>query len=44
VDLYQHFRKDGHSFKNVSIQPVEHIIYDSDTSASFKVKVRHLAE
>jgi hypothetical protein len=42
--LYQHFRKVGHSFKHVTIQPVEQIIYDSDTSSSFTVKARHLAE
>jgi hypothetical protein len=42
--LYQHFRKAGHSFKHVTIQPVEQIIYNSDTSSSFKVKARHLAE
>jgi hypothetical protein len=42
--LYQHFRKRWSFIKNVSIQPVEQIIYDSDASASFKVKFRHLAE
>jgi hypothetical protein len=31
-------------FKNVSIQPVEQIIYDSDASANFKIKVRQLSE
>ena len=42
--LYQHFRKAGHSFKSVTIQPVEQISYDINTTASYKVKARHIAE
>jgi hypothetical protein len=37
LDTLKHF-KVGHFFKHVTIQPVEQIIYDSDTSSSFKVK------
>jgi len=42
--LYNHFRKSGHNFKDVSVQPVEHIIYDNDATSSFKSKSRFIAE
>lgn len=42
--LYQHFRKSGHTFDKVSIQPVEHITYQLNSSSSLKIKVRHSAE
>ena len=42
--LYQHFRISGHTFKQVTIQPVEQVIYDAYTTSSYKIKARHLAE
>lgn len=42
--MYQHFRKAGHSFKDLSVQPVEHIVYDKDATSSFKSKARFIAE
>ena len=42
--LYQHFRKSGHSFNDVSVQPVEHFSYDSTATNSFKAKSRFIAE
>ena len=42
--LYNHFRKSGHNFKDVSVQIVEHIIYDNDATSSFKSKSRFIAE
>ena len=42
--LYQHFRKSGHTFNQVTIQPVEQIVYDKNATSSFKIKARHLAE
>ena len=42
--LYNHFRKTGHSVDNISVQPVEHILYKSDTTSSFKSKARFIAE
>lgn len=42
--MYQHFRRSGHTFKQVTIQPVEQLIYDSNTTSSYKIKARHLAE
>ena len=42
--LYQHFRKSGHSFNNVTVQPVEHLSYDKDVTRSFKSKARFIAE
>lgn len=42
--LYQHFRRTGHSFKYVTVQPVEQIYYDSNITSSFKSKARFIAE
>jgi hypothetical protein len=42
--LYQHFRKSGHTIDQVTIQPVEQIVYDINCTSSFKIKARHLAE
>ena len=42
--LYNHFRKTGHEFKNISVQPVEHLIYSNDDSNSFKYQSRCMAE
>jgi len=42
--LYNHFRKSGHNFKDVSVQPVEHITYDNDATRNFKSKSRFKAE
>ena len=42
--LYSHFRKSGHSFKDIVVQPVEHIQYPSHTTRSFKCKARFIAE
>ena len=42
--LYHHFRQSGHSFQDVSVQPVEHLSYDSTTTSSFKSKSRFIAE
>jgi len=42
--LYQHFRKSGHSFNNITVQPVEHLTYDDATTSSFKSKARFIAE
>jgi hypothetical protein len=42
--LYQHFRKAGHSFKNISVQPLEQLSFDSNLSKSDKSKARFRAE
>jgi len=42
--LYQHFRKSGHSFNNITVQPVEHLTYDDAATSSFKSKARFIAE
>ena len=42
--LYNHFRKTGHDFKNVTIQPVEHLTFTDDTTKGFKAKARFMAE
>ena len=42
--LYQHFHSSGHSFHHVSVQPVEQIFYESNTTSSFKSKARFIAE
>ena len=42
--LYQHFRRTGHSFKYVSVHPVEQIYYQSDYTSSLKSKARFSAE
>ena len=42
--LYQHFRQSGHSVDNISIQPVEQVSYDDNTTSSFKSKARLIAE
>lgn len=42
--LYQHFRKTGHSYKQVTIQPVEEIVYDPNTTLSMRNKVRLVRE
>ena len=34
--LYQHFRRPGHSPGDVTIQPVEKMIYDDTSSLRFK--------
>ena len=34
--LYQHFKRTGHSPHNVTVQPVEKISYDSNSSTRFK--------
>ena len=33
--LYQHFKRTGHSPENVSVQPVEKLIYDENSSVRF---------
>lgn len=42
--MYQHFRLYGHSWNNVSIQPVEKVTYDDNTTSSFKTKARLISE
>ena len=42
--LYQHFRKDGHNFNNVSVQPVECLTFDNEASNGFKTQARLIAE
>ena len=42
--LYNHFRKTGHEFKNVTVQPVEHLTFSNDVTKSFKAKARFMAE
>ena len=42
--LYNHFRKTGHDFKDVTVQPVEHLTYSNDVTSSFKSKSRFIAE
>ena len=42
--LNQHFRKSGHDLEFLTIQPVEHILYDNNTTSSFKSKARFIAE
>ena len=42
--MYNHFRKTGHEFKNVTVQPVEHLAFPSDMTSSLKSKPRFMAE
>ena len=42
--LYQHFKQTGHDIDNITIQPVEHILYDDDATSSLKSKARFIAE
>ena len=42
--VYQHFRQADHSIKNLTIQPVELLTFNSTDSNSFKIKARHIAE
>ena len=42
--LFQHFRRTGYSPCDVSIQPVEKIIYDDTSSSRFKIIKRHETE
>ena len=42
--LYQHCRRTGHSPGDVSIQPVEKILYDDTSSSRFKIIKRHETE
>ena len=42
--LYQHFRKQGHSPDNITIQPVEHILFDVNATTSFNTKALLFAE
>ena len=42
--LYQHFRRTGHSFKHVTVQPVEQIYNEPGTTSSFKSKARFISE
>ena len=42
--MYQHFRKLGHDIKHLTVQPVEHILYDDNATNSFKSKARFIAE
>ena len=42
--LYRHFKRTGHSINNISIQPVEKIYYDVNSTARFKIIKRHETE
>ena len=42
--LYQHFRKQGHSPDKITIQPVEHILFDANTTSTFNSKALLFAE
>lgn len=42
--LYQHFKRTGHSPADISIQPVEKIIYATNSSSRFKNIQRHGVE
>ena len=42
--MYQHFRQLGHSFENVTIQPVEYIAFNNNAAKGFKIKARYMAE
>ena len=42
--LYRHFKRTGHSPSKVSVQPVEIIIYDVNSTPRFKIIKRHETE
>ena len=42
--LYRHFKRTGHSVNDISIQPVEKIYYDVNSTARFKIIKRHETE
>ena len=42
--LHQHFRKSGHSYRDITIQPLEQLVFDTTATTGFKIQARHLAE
>ena len=42
--LYRHFKRTGHSVNDISIQPVEKIYYDVNSTARFKMIKRQETE
>ena len=42
--LYRHFKRTGHSLNDVSIQSMEKIYYDVNSTARFKIIKRHETE
>ena len=42
--VYRHFRQSGHDVNNITIQPVEKLIFDKNTTNGFKIKARHIKE
>ena len=42
--LYQRFRKSDHDTEFITIQPVEHVSYDANTTSSFKSKAIFIAD
>jgi hypothetical protein len=42
--LYDHFSKSGHSFKDISVQPLEYIEFDPTVSKGYRLQARLLAE
>ena len=42
--IYQHFKKSGHTIKDITIQPVEQLQFDNTVTSGFKMKARCTAE
>lgn len=42
--VYRHFRQSGHNVNNITIHPVEKLIFDDNATNGFKIKARHIKE